>query len=77
VGISLGQDKAAMEAAMKKHNMVWPQNFDGKGWQNEIATRFGIKSIPAAWLFDKKGMLRETSLRGEELTAGVEKLLKE
>ena len=77
VGISLDQDKAAMEAALKKHNMIWPQNFDGKGWQNAIATRFGIKSIPAAWLFDKKGMLRETSLRGEELAAGVEKLLKE
>lgn len=77
VGISLDQDKAPMEAAMKKLNMTWPQHFDGKGWQNEISSSFGINSIPAAWLIDKKGMLRETGLRGEALGAGVEKLLAE
>lgn len=77
VGISLDEDKAAMEASMKKLGMTWPQYFDGKGWQNTISTSFGIKSIPAAWLIDKKGMLRETDLRGETLGAGVEKLLAE
>ncbi|HYR57169.1 MAG TPA: TlpA disulfide reductase family protein [Chthoniobacteraceae bacterium] len=77
LGISLDQDKAAMEGALKKHGMTWQQFFDGKGWQNSISTSFGINSIPAAWLIDKKGMLRETSLRGEALGAGVEKLLAE
>ena len=37
----------------------------------------GSQSIPAAWLIDKKGMLRETGLRGEALGAAVEKLLAE
>jgi thiol-disulfide isomerase/thioredoxin len=77
VGISLDQDKAAMEGALKKHGMEWQQYFDGKGWQNAISSSFGIESIPAAWLIDKKGMLRETGLRGEALGAGVEKLLAE
>ncbi len=77
LGISLDQDKAAMEAAIKKNGMTWQQYFDGKGWQNSISTTFGINSIPAAWLIDKKGMLRETSLRGEALGTGVEKLLAE
>ena len=57
--------------------MTWAQYFDGQGWQNKISSGFGIQSIPAAWLLDKKGMLRETGLRGEALAAGVEKLLAE
>jgi thiol-disulfide isomerase/thioredoxin len=77
IGISLDEDKAAMEAALKKHEMTWTQYFDGAGWKNKISQSFGINSIPAAWLIDKKGMLREMGLRGEALTAGVEKLLAE
>lgn len=77
LGISLDQDKAAMEGALKKHEMTWAQYFDGEGWKNKISTSFGITSIPATWLIDKKGMLRETELRGEALAKGVEKLLAE
>ena len=77
VGISLDQDRAAMDGALKKTGMTWPQFFDGAGWKNKIAQQFGINSIPAAWLFDKKGMLRETALRGDELTAAIERLLAE
>jgi thiol-disulfide isomerase/thioredoxin len=77
VGISLDQDQGKMEEATKKLNMTWPQHFDGGGWQNKISTSFGIRSIPAAWLLDKKGMLRETNLRGEALGTAVEKLLAE
>jgi alkyl hydroperoxide reductase subunit AhpC len=77
LGISLDQDRAAMDAAVKKLGMTWPQQFDGKGWKNEISSSFGIRSIPAAWLFDKKGLLRETELRGASLTEAVEKLLGE
>ncbi len=77
LGISLDQDKTAMEGSLAKLGMTWQQHFDGKGWKNDISSSFGINSIPAAWLIDKKGMLRETALRGEALGAGVEKLLAE
>jgi thiol-disulfide isomerase/thioredoxin len=77
VGISLDQNKEDMDGALKKQNMTWPQYFDGGGWQNKIANTFGVQAIPAAFLFDKKGMLRETGLRGEALGEAVEKLLAE
>lgn len=77
LGISLDQEKPAMEGAMKKQNMTWAQYFDGGGWDNKISKSFGIQSIPAAWLIDKKGMLREQDLRGDALGAAVEKLLAE
>jgi hypothetical protein len=66
-----------MEGALKSQHMTWPQFFDGAGWQNKFAVEFGIQSIPAAWLIDKKGMLRDMNLRGEALGSAVEKLLAE
>jgi thiol-disulfide isomerase/thioredoxin len=77
IGISLDQDKAAMESALKSAGMTWPQHFDGKGWQTDIAQRFGVRAIPSTWLFDKQGKLREHDLRGQELEARIENLLKE
>ena len=77
IGISLDQDKEKMQAAMKKHEMEWPQYFDGAGWKNKISSRYGIESIPATWLIDKKGNLRLIGLRGDALEAAVQKLLAE
>jgi thiol-disulfide isomerase/thioredoxin len=77
LGISLDQDKAKMEAALQKQGMTWAQYFDGEGWKNKISSAYGVGSIPASWLIDKKGMLRQTDLRGDALGEGVEKLLAE
>lgn len=76
VGISLDQDKAALESFVKERGMEWPQYFDGKGWQNEISTKYGISSIPAMWLVNKKGMVVSTNARGG-LEENVAKLLAE
>lgn len=76
VGISLDQSQAKLEEFVKEKGMKWPQYFDGKGWQNDISARFGIQSIPAMWLVDKKGMLVSNDVRGR-LEEMVEKALKE
>jgi len=76
VGISLDGDKAELESFVKEKGMEWPQYYDGKGWKNEIAGKYGIDSIPAMWLLNKKGMVVSTDARGglEEM---VTKLLAE
>jgi hypothetical protein len=56
--------------------MAWPQYFDGQAWQNKFAQQFGIESIPAMWLIDKKGNLRDVNAR-TDLIGKVEKLLAE
>jgi thiol-disulfide isomerase/thioredoxin len=76
VGISLDSDKAELQAFVKDKGMEWPQYFDGKGWQNEISTKYGINSIPAMWLLNKKGMVVSTNARGG-LEEQVAKLLAE
>ena len=74
IGISLDQDKAALEETLKTKGMDWPQYFDGKGWQNDIAARFGVQSIPAAWIVDKQGLVHEVDPESD-LDAEVAKLL--
>jgi thiol-disulfide isomerase/thioredoxin len=76
VGISLDKDRDTLEKFLADKQMPWPQYFDGKVWQNDIAREYGINSIPAMWLIDKSGNLRDMNPRGD-LAAKVQKLLAE
>jgi peroxiredoxin len=76
IGISLDQEKETLEAFLKKEDMKWPQAFDGKGWQNDLATKFGIHSIPATFLIGKDGKIAATNLRGDALETKLPELLK-
>jgi thiol-disulfide isomerase/thioredoxin len=75
VGISLDQDKDKLLAFTKQNGMVWPQYFDGKGWENSVSSKFGIDSIPAMWLVGKDGKVVTTNGR-DDLAGQVDKLLK-
>ncbi len=74
IGISLDQDKAALLKTTKARNMDWPEYFDGKGWESAVGTRFGVQSIPAAWLLDKQGLAHAVE-READLDAEIAKLL--
>ncbi len=75
IGVSLDKDSAKLTTVIKEQNMFWPQAFDGKSWQGELATRFGVRSIPSLWLVDQQGVLRDTFGR-QDLTAKLEAMLK-
>jgi peroxiredoxin len=75
VGISLDEDKNALTSFLKTYEMPWRQHFDGKGWNNEVAAKYGIQSIPATFLLDKSGVIIGTDLRGDTLEKAVEKAL--
>ena len=76
VGLSFDNDKGKLEKFVADKKMDWPQYFDGRGWQNKFGQEFGITSIPAMWLLDKKGNLRDLNGR-DDLAAKVEKMLAE
>ena len=76
IGISLDQDKEKLESYTEDNGMNWPQYFDGKGWENDIASKFGIQGIPATYLIGKDGKIVATDLRGGALEAQLEELLK-
>ena len=75
IGISLDSEKSALKSFIKDHDMPWPQHFDGKGWDNEYGREYGIRSIPAVFLIDKKGFVASTTARGANLEIELERLL--
>lgn len=76
LGISFDDEKETLNAFTKRENMTWPQYFDGNGWDNVIGSRFGIGSIPAMWLVDRKGVLRDLNA-DDDLVEKVTSLLSE
>ena len=76
VGISFDESKEALAKTLKLKEMTWPQYFDGAGWKNKYAQKFGINSIPTMWLVDKRGNLRDADAR-TGLENKVAKLLAE
>lgn len=63
VAISLDDKETALQRFVREKELPWPQHFDGKGWANQFALRYGIFSIPTMWLVDKRGNLRDTEAR--------------
>jgi thiol-disulfide isomerase/thioredoxin len=77
IGISLdrAQDREKLVSFLKDKNMAWPQFFDGNYWQNKLAVKYGVNSIPATYLLDGQGIIIGKDLRGEDLEQAVAKTL--
>tara|TARA_B110000858_G_scaffold29645_1_gene32030 strand:+ start:2039 stop:2215 length:177 start_codon:yes stop_codon:yes gene_type:complete len=48
-----------------------------KYWQDPIALLYGVRSIPAAFVLNKEGVIVAKNLRGAQLDAKIEELLSE
>jgi thiol-disulfide isomerase/thioredoxin len=75
IGISLDRDRAKLIEFTRSMNMAWPQFFDGLGWQNKLALKYGVEKIPATYLLDREGKIIGKNLHGESLSAAVAKAL--
>ncbi|HHT23707.1 MAG TPA: AhpC/TSA family protein [Bacteroidales bacterium] len=67
IAVSLDTKKENWLNAIKKDNLNWIQVSDLKGWENDVAKKYGITSIPSNFLLDKNGKILAINLRGEEL----------
>ena len=72
-----GAMSAKIRAKATELGMDWPQVYEGGGWDTRLAKENDIKSIPATYLLDRKGVVRYRNLRGEELGKRVAELLAE
>jgi thiol-disulfide isomerase/thioredoxin len=75
IGISLDQDQQTFERFIKEKSMTWQEFFDGQGFDNKLAMKYGIMSIPATFLLDGNGIIIAKDLRGKELEQAVAKAL--
>ena len=77
LGISLDQKEDALRSFVKENDVPWPQVSDFKGWSNHVAKEWCVRSIPFTVLLDRKGVIRYTNVRGEDLPPAVAKLIAE
>ena len=80
LGISL--DRANQQENVQKFlnekGMTWPQVYDGKYWEAEVAQMYSVDSIPRAYLVDGntgKIVAEGEILRGEALDKTISKAL--
>jgi thiol-disulfide isomerase/thioredoxin len=76
VGISLDKEKPELLQAIADKKIPWPQHFQEGGEANKIADAFEVGPIPAMWIVDKKGNLRDFN-GTENLAEKVERFLAE
>lgn len=73
IGVSLDKDEAKLKEFIAAKGMPWAQYFDGQGWGNKLARKYGINSIPATILIGRDGKIIARDLRGAELEAELER----
>ena len=74
IGMSIDEDRKALEKFVAKQKIAWPQRFEGQPWEKSPAAEFGLMSIPSVFLVDKEGILRYAAVV-EGLEEKIEKLL--
>lgn len=75
-GVSLDKSKEPWLQAIKADGLTWTHVSDLKGWNNEVAQRFEIFSIPQSVLIDPAGNVVAKNLRGPALEAKLATLIK-
>lgn len=76
LGISLDKSKDPWIQAINNDGLTWTHVSDLKGWTNAVAQKFGINSIPQNFLIDPNGVIIGKNLRGPDLEAKLESVLK-
>ena len=74
LGVSLDQAKPAWVNAIKMDGLTWTHISDLKGWNNEVAEKFKITSIPQNILIDPNGVIIAKNLRGDALNQKLDQL---
>jgi len=75
LGISLDKDEQALSNFVAKKLIPWPQYFDGRGWENQYATKYGVRAIPEMWLINQRGEVVSTDISAEQLDQRIQQLI--
>ena len=79
VGISLDQEREALEKFVTEQKLPWPILFEepkGEGWQHPLATFYGISGIPTVVLIGRDGNVITLDARGEKLGERLDAIFK-
>jgi len=76
LGVSLDKSRDKWIEAIHSDDLTWNQVSDLQYWNNAASTLYGISSIPSNVLLDPEGNIVAWNLRGEDLPAKLEEVLK-
>ncbi len=75
VGVSVdSRTRRDLRQWLQRQNVTWPQVFDGRGLTGPLAMQLGVDRLPRSFLFDHRGRLVATDLRGDALVAAIDTL---
>nr|MDQ8209967.1 TlpA disulfide reductase family protein [Mariniflexile sp. KMM 9835] len=74
LAVSLDTKRDAWLNAIKQENLPWSHVSDLKGFDNEVARLYDVKSIPRNLLIDPEGRIITTNLRGYTLEENLAKI---
>lgn len=80
VGVSLDEDRAALEAFVAEKKLPWPILFEqsgGEGWRHPMATKYGISGIPQLILIGRDGNVITLNARGDALAKRLAELFQD
>ncbi|MDB9910760.1 AhpC/TSA family protein [Flavobacteriaceae bacterium] len=77
IGVSLDKNQSSWVRAIEDDGLSWNHVSNLKYWQDPIALLYGVRSIPAAFVLNKDGVIVAKNLRGAQLDAKIEELLNE
>ena len=76
LSVASDADKETLRRALADETITWPCWWDG-GVDGPIAARWGIDTWPSIFILDAAGVIRARDVRGAELDATVDDLLRE
>lgn len=75
VGVSLDDNREAWLRAVEYDNLPWIQLGDLKGFNSDVAVKYGISAIPQNFLIDPEGKVIGKDLRGENVSQMIASLM--
>jgi len=76
VGISLDEEKDALEKFVKQRKLPWPQHFDGKRFDGPLALKYGVNVAPTTYLVGRDGKILKRLTQKNDLDKEIENALK-
>jgi len=73
IGINTNDSKQAFNKGVEDYGVSWPCVYQGP--ETAVAKLYRVRGYPTIYVLDAEGRIRFTSLRGERLTAAVDKLV--
>jgi peroxiredoxin len=77
IGFAEDEDNETLNKFLRKYYMTWPIVSKDDDHYEAVVESYAVKNIPASFLIDKQGVLRQVNLTGADLRRAVEQLIKE